>query len=61
MGQYDDAISITIALIIVVSVGFIQEHRSEKALEQLTKLIPPKGIDIHIVKSCNKTLKLGFN
>ena len=31
------------ALIIVVSVGFIQEHRSEKALEKLTKLIPPKS------------------
>ena len=67
MGQYDDAVSISIgivqsfcdgkisifcyrkifeqikALIIVVSVGFIQEHRSEKALEKLTKLIPPKS------------------
>ena len=43
MGQYDDAVSISVALVIVVSVGFIQEHRSEKALEQLTKLIPPKA------------------
>lgn len=42
MAQYDDAISISIALIIVVSVGFIQEYRSEQALEKLTKLIPPK-------------------
>lgn len=43
MGQFDDAISISVALIIVVSVGFIQEYRSEKALEKLTKLVPPKA------------------
>lgn len=43
MAQYDDAVSISIALIIVVSVGFIQEYRSEQALEKLTKLVPPKA------------------
>lgn len=39
--QFDDAVSITVAVIIVVSVGFIQEYRSEKILEKLKKLIPP--------------------
>ena len=43
MAQYDDAVSISIALIIVVSVGFVQEYRSERALEKLTKLVPPKA------------------
>ena len=32
MGQYDDAASITFAVIIVVTVGFVQEYRSEKVL-----------------------------
>jgi len=43
-GQFADAISIFVALIIVVSVGFIQEYRSEQALEKLTKLVPPKAL-----------------
>lgn len=42
MSQYDDAFSITMAIIIVVTVAFIQEYRSEKSLEALTKLVPPK-------------------
>lgn len=29
------------AIIIVVTVAFIQEYRSEKSLEELTKLVPP--------------------
>ena len=41
MKQFDDAVSITIAILIVVTVAFIQEYRSEKSLEALTKLIPP--------------------
>jgi len=41
MRQFDDAISITCAIIIVVTVAFIQEFRSEKALEELNKLVPP--------------------
>ncbi|CAD6184355.1 unnamed protein product [Caenorhabditis auriculariae] len=41
MRQFDDAISITVAVVIVVTVGFIQEYRSEKTLEQLNKLVPP--------------------
>lgn len=43
MKQYDDAISITIAIIIVVTVAFIQEYRSEKSLEELKKLVPPES------------------
>lgn len=40
MGNLDDAISITIAVTIVVTVGFVQEYRSEKSLEALDKLVP---------------------
>ena len=40
MGNLDDAISITIAVTIVVTVGFVQEYRSEKSLESLNKLVP---------------------
>lgn len=36
----DDAVSITIAVGIVVTVGFVQEYRSEKSLEALNKLVP---------------------
>lgn len=42
MQQFDDAISITIAILIVVTVAFIQEYRSEKSLEELKKLVPPE-------------------
>ena len=40
MGNLDDAISIAIAVTIVVTVGFVQEYRSEKSLESLNKLVP---------------------
>jgi Ca2+-transporting ATPase len=46
MKQYDDSISITIAIIIVVTVAFIQENRAEKEIEALKKLVPPKCICI---------------
>lgn len=39
MGQYDDAVSITVAISIVVTVAFVQEYRSEKSLEELNKLV----------------------
>ncbi|XP_057197065.1 calcium-transporting ATPase type 2C member 1 isoform X4 [Triplophysa rosa] len=42
MRQFDDAVSITVAIIIVVTVAFIQEYRSEKSLEELGKLVPPE-------------------
>uniref|UniRef100_A0A8C8DWE1 Cation-transporting P-type ATPase N-terminal domain-containing protein n=1 Tax=Oryzias sinensis TaxID=183150 RepID=A0A8C8DWE1_9TELE len=42
MRQFDDAISITVAIIIVVTVAFVQEYRSEKSLEELGKLVPPE-------------------
>lgn len=40
MGNTDDAVSITIAVLIVLTVGFIQERRSEKSLEALNRLVP---------------------
>lgn len=42
MKQFDDAVSITIAIVIVVTVAFVQEYRSEKSLEELNKLVPPQ-------------------
>ncbi|XP_041377017.1 calcium-transporting ATPase type 2C member 1-like [Gigantopelta aegis] len=42
MKQVDDAVSITVAIIIVSTVAFVQEYRSEKSLEALTKLVPPQ-------------------
>jgi Ca2+-transporting ATPase len=40
MSHYDDAVSITMAIVIVVTVAFVQEYRSEKSLEALNKLVP---------------------
>ncbi|KAF2147063.1 uncharacterized protein K452DRAFT_293546 [Aplosporella prunicola CBS 121167] len=40
MGNYEDAVSITAAVTIVVTVGFVQEYRSEKSLEALNQLVP---------------------
>ena len=40
LSNYDDAVSITLAVTIVVSVGFVQEYRSEKSLEALNRLVP---------------------
>ncbi|WVQ79940.1 calcium-transporting P-type ATPase, PMR1-type [Cryptococcus sp. DSM 104549] len=40
MGQFDDAVCVVIAVAIVLTVGFVQEQRSEKSLEALNKLVP---------------------
>ncbi|GFZ46784.1 Calcium-transporting ATPase 1 [Saitozyma sp. JCM 24511] len=40
MGNFDDAICVVIAVAIVLTVGFVQEQRSEKSLEALNKLVP---------------------
>ncbi|XP_066547470.1 calcium-transporting ATPase type 2C member 1 isoform X2 [Amia ocellicauda] len=50
MHQFDDAVSITVAIIIVVTVAFVQEYRSEKSLEELGKLVPP---ECHCVREGN--------
>ena len=40
LGNTDDAVSITVAVTIVVTVGFVQEYRSEKSIEALNHLVP---------------------
>eukprot|EP01035_Chromulina_nebulosa_P019470 gene19470-25352_t len=54
VGQYEDAISIAAAVIIVGTVAFIQEYRSEQSLEALSTLVPPKCVVIRSGK--NETL-----
>ena len=41
-GQYNDAISIFIAVLIVVTVAFVQEYKSDQSLAALSKLAPPR-------------------
>ncbi|CAB39136.1 Calcium-transporting ATPase [Schizosaccharomyces pombe] len=40
LGNIDDAISIALAIVIVVTVGFVQEYRSEQSLKALNNLVP---------------------
>ncbi|KAF2358893.1 P-type ATPase [Trinorchestia longiramus] len=40
MQQLDDAVVITLAIIIVATVAFVQEMRTDKALEELKKQVP---------------------
>ena len=41
MRQFDDVVSIAVDIVIVVTVGFVQEYHSEQTLEKLKKLVPP--------------------
>lgn len=50
MGNIDDAVSITLAVTIVVSVGFVQEYRSEQSLEALNQLVPHYA---HLIRNVN--------
>ena len=52
MGNLDDAVSIAIAVTIVVTVGFVQEYRSERSLEALNKLVPHHA---HLIRGVPKT------
>ena len=42
VGQYEDAMSIAAAVVIVGSVAFYQEYQSEQSLEALNDLVPPR-------------------
>lgn len=48
LGNVDDAVSITVAVTIVVTVGFVQEYRSEKSIEALNHLVPNHA---HLIRS----------
>ncbi|KAH7410268.1 hypothetical protein DE146DRAFT_344156 [Phaeosphaeria sp. MPI-PUGE-AT-0046c] len=48
IGNFDDAVSITVAVTIVVTVGFVQEYRSEKSIEMLNQLVPHSA---HIIRA----------
>ncbi|KAH6660354.1 hypothetical protein BKA67DRAFT_598120 [Truncatella angustata] len=50
VGNLDDAVSITVAVTIVVAVGFVQEYRSEKSIEALNHLVPNHA---HLVRAQN--------
>ena len=54
--NYDDAISITLAVTIVVSVGFVQEYRSEKSLEALSRLVPHYA---HLIRNVSSPASTG--
>lgn len=46
LGNTEDAVSITIAVLFVVGVGFVQEYRSEESLKALSTLVPPSAHNI---------------
>lgn len=56
MGNYEDAISIAVAVTIVVSVAFVQEYRSEKSLEALNQLVPHTA---HVIRGNVSTGRSG--
>ncbi|KAK9455638.1 hypothetical protein V1511DRAFT_510500 [Dipodascopsis uninucleata] len=58
MGNFDDAISISLAIFIVITVGFVQEYRSEKSLEALNRLMPPNA---HLIRGRTTMTTLATN
>ncbi|KAH4007115.1 calcium-transporting ATPase [Parastagonospora nodorum] len=48
IGNFDDAVSITAAVTFVVTVGFVQEYRSEQSIEALKQLVPHSA---HIIRA----------
>lgn len=56
VGNTDDAVSIAVAVTIVVSVGFVQEYRSEKSIEALNHLVPNHA---HLVRQQEKKATQG--
>ncbi|KAI1109018.1 calcium-transporting P-type ATPase [Nemania sp. NC0429] len=58
VGNMDDAVSITVAVTIVVTVGFVQEYRSEKSIEALNHLVPNHA---HLVRTQPSKSTLGAN
>eukprot|EP00833_Pecoramyces_ruminatium_P002748 jgi/Orpsp1_1/1176780/evm.model.c7180000058963.1 len=58
MGQFSDALSILLAIVIVLTVAFVQEYRSEKSLEALNQLVPNY---CHVIRQGQLTSMLGNN
>ncbi|KAJ2790505.1 High affinity Ca2+/Mn2+ P-type ATPase-like protein, partial [Coemansia helicoidea] len=55
VGNWDDAFSITLAILIVSAVGFVQEYRSEQSLAALSSLVPNH---CHVVREGGQQLKM---
>ncbi|KAJ2772621.1 High affinity Ca2+/Mn2+ P-type ATPase-like protein, partial [Coemansia nantahalensis] len=55
VGNWDDAFSITLAVLIVSAVGFVQEYRSEQSLAALSSLVPNH---CHVVREGGQQLKM---
>jgi Ca2+-transporting ATPase len=53
IGETVDAITIAVIVILNSVVGFIQEYRSEKAMEAMKKLTAPKA---HVIRDGNETM-----
>lgn len=58
VGNAEDAISISLALLFVVVVGFIQECRSDESLKALSTLVPPSA---HLTRGNSKRTILASN
>jgi len=58
MGQISDALSILLAIVIVLTVAFVQEYRSEKSLEALNQLVPNY---CHVIRQGQLMSMLGNN